>query len=85
MKTPAAAGKRCHLAIVVAVQTLSRVQLFAAHWTAACQASLSFTVSWNLLEFMSIESVMQSDHLILCHPLLLPSVFFPASESFPMS
>ena len=45
-------------------------------WTAACQASLSFTLSWSFLRFMSIESVMPSDHLILCRPLfLLPSIF----------
>ena len=45
-------------------------------WTAACQAPLSFTISWNLLRFMSIESVMVSKNLILCHPLLfLPSIF----------
>ena len=44
-------------------------------WTAACQASLSFTISQSLLKFMSFESVMPSNHLILCHPLLLPSVF----------
>ena len=57
------------------VQSLSRVQLFVTPWTAACQASLSFTSSWNLLKLMSIESVMLSNHLILCHPLLLPSIF----------
>ena len=44
-------------------------------WTAAGQASLSFTISWSLLESMSIESMMPSNHLILCHPILLPSVF----------
>ena len=44
-------------------------------WTAACQASLSFTISWSLLKFMSIESVMPSSHLVLCHSLLLPSIF----------
>ena len=44
-------------------------------WTVACQASLSFTISWSLLKFMSIESMMPSNHLILCHPLLLPSIF----------
>ena len=44
-------------------------------WTAACQASQSFTISWSLLKLMSIVSVMPSNHLILCHPLLLPSVF----------
>ena len=57
------------------VQLLSRVQLFVTPWTAACQASLSITNSWSLLKLMSIESVMPSNHLILCHPLLLPSIF----------
>ena len=58
------------------VQLLSHVQLFATPWTAARQASLSFTVSWSLLTFVSIESMMPSNHLILCRPLLLlPSVF----------
>ena len=58
------------------VQSLSRVQLFAAPWTAARQASLSITNSQSLLKLMSIESVMPSNHLILCRPLfLLPSVF----------
>ena len=47
----------------------------AIPWTAACQASLSFTISWSLLECMSIESMMPSNHLILCRPILLPSVF----------
>ena len=57
----------------------------ATSWTATCQASLSFTISQNLLKLMSIESVMPSSRLTLCHPLLfLPSIF-PASESFPMS
>ena len=56
---------------VVAVQLLSRVRLFATPWTAACQASLSFTISWSLLRLMSVESLMLSNHLILCHPLLL--------------
>ena len=56
------------------VQSLSRVQLFATTWTAACQASLSITNSWSLLKLMSIESVMPSNNLILCHPLLLPSI-----------
>ena len=54
---------------------LSHVRLFAIPWTAACQASLSITNSWSLLKLMSIESVMPSNHLILCHPLLLPSIF----------
>ena len=57
------------------VQSLSCVWLFATPWSAACQASLSFTISWSLLRLMSIESVMPSNHLILCHPLLLPSIF----------
>jgi len=61
---------------IVIVQLLSRVQLFATPWTAACQASLSFTISWSLLKLTSIELVMPSNHLILCHPLLfLPSIF----------
>ena len=58
------------------VQSLSCVQLFVTPWTAACQASLSITNSRSLLKLMSIESVMPSNHLILCHPLfLLPSIF----------
>jgi len=73
------------------VWSLSHVRLFATPWTAARQASLSITNSRNLLKLMSIESVMPSNHLILCHPLLLLPSFssclqrFPASESFPMS
>ena len=57
------------------VQSLSRVRLFAALWTAACQASLSITNSQSLLKLMSVVSAMPSNHLILCRPLLLPSVF----------
>ena len=58
------------------VQSLSHVWLFATPWTAAHQASLSITNSWSLLKLMSIESVMPSNHLLLCHPLLLlPSIF----------
>ena len=57
------------------VQSLSRVRLFATSWTAACQAALSITNSRNLPKLMSIESVMPSSHLILCRPLLLPSIF----------
>ena len=58
------------------VQSLSRVRLFATPWTAACQASLSITNSKSLLKLMSIESLMPSNHLILCHLLfLLPSIF----------
>ena len=62
-------------AFVVVVQLLSHVRLFATPWTAACQASLSFTISQSLLKLMSIESVMPSNHLSLCHPLLfVPSI-----------
>ena len=57
------------------IQSLTYVQLSATPWTAACQASLSTTNSWSLLKLTSIESVMPFSHLILCCPLLLPSVF----------
>ena len=65
------------------VQSLSRVQLFAAPLTAAHQASLSITNSWSLLRLMSIELVMPSNHLILCHPLLLSPSIFPSIRVFP--
>ena len=64
------------------IQLLSRVRLFATPWTAACQASLSITSSWSLLKLMSIESVMPSNHLILCHPLLLPPSIVPSIRVF---
>ena len=64
------------------VQLLGHVRLLATPWTAACQASLSITNSWSLLKLMSIESVMPSNHLSLCHPLLLPSIF-PIIRVFP--
>ena len=57
------------------VQSLSHVWLFATPWTAAYQAPLSSTISWSLLKLMSIQSLMPSNHLILCRPLLLPSIF----------
>ena len=57
------------------VQLLSHVQLFVTPWTAAHQASLSLTNSWSLLKLTFIELVMPFNHLILCHPLLLPSIF----------
>ena len=57
------------------VQSLSCVQLFSTPWTAACQASLSITNSWSFLKLVFIELVMPSNHLILCRPLLLPSIF----------
>ena len=66
------------------VQSLHCVQLFATPWTATCQAFLSVSNSQSLLKFMSIESVMTSNRLILCCPLLLPQSF-AASGSFPMS
>ena len=61
--------------VVVVVQSLSHVWLFVTPWTTAHQASLSSTDSWSLLKFTSIELVMLSNHLIVCHSLLLPSVF----------
>ena len=64
------------------VQSLSRVQLFATPWTAARQASLSITNSRSLPKLMSIELVMPSNHLILCHPLLLPLSIFPSIRVF---
>ena len=64
------------------VQSLSRVWLFATPWTEACQTSLSITSSWSLLKLMSIESVMPSNHLILCRPLLLPPSIFPSIRVF---
>ena len=77
----------CGLFIVV--QLLNHVRLFATPWTAACQASLSFTISLNLLKHMSIESVMPSNHAILGRPLVIPFSSclqsFPASGSLPVS
>ena len=64
------------LYIAAIILSISRVRLFATLWTAACQASLSYTISQSLLKLMSIELVMPSNHLVLCHPsLLLPSIF----------
>ena len=59
----------------VQLQLLSHAQLFATPWNAACQASLSITNSWSLPKLMAMESVMPSNHLILCRPLLLLQVF----------
>ena len=64
------------------VQSLSHVQLSATPWTTALQASLSIANSRSLLKFISIELVMPSNHLILCHPLLLPSSIFPSIRVF---
>ena len=71
--------------IVAVAQSLSHVQCFATPCTEAHQASLSFTISQSLPGFMSTESVMLSNHFILCRPLLFCLQSFPASESFPMS
>ena len=60
----------------------SHVSDSATPWTAACQASLSITSSWSLFKFTSIESVMPSSHLVLCHPLLFPSSIFPIIRVF---
>ena len=70
------------LIFVVVVQSLSGVQHFAIPWTAACQSSLAFTISWSLLKLMSTESVMPSNHLIFCHPLLLLPSIFPSIRIF---
>ena len=70
----------CH--ILAVVQSLSHIRLFATPWTAAPQASLSFTISGSLLKPMSIESVMSSNHLICCHPLLLLPSVFPSIRVF---
>ena len=67
------------------VQLFSRVQFFVTPWTAACQASLSITNSQSLLKLMSIESVIPSNHLILCRPFSSRLQSFPASGSFQMS
>ena len=67
------------------VQLPSCVQLFVIPWTVACQASLYFTISWSLLNFKSTELVIQSNHIILRHPLSFCLPSFPAWGSFPMS
>ena len=67
---------------VSSIQSLSHVQLFAAPWTAAHQVSLSIASCQSLLKLMSIESVRPSNHLILCHPLLLLPLIFPSLRVF---
>ena len=66
----------------IVVQSLNCVQLLATPWTAAYQVSLSFTISWSLLKLMSFELMMPSNHLILCHPLLLLPSIFPSIRVF---
>ena len=80
----------CVHVVVVVVQSLSRVRLFVTPWTAARQASLSFTISQSFLKFMSIESVMPPNHLIHCRPPSPPAFnlsrhqgLFPMSQLFP--
>ena len=79
--------KKSHLGVlIVVVQSLSHVRLFATPWTTTCQASLSFTISQSWLKLMSIESVMSSNFLILCCPLLLlPSIFPGQHHCLPVS
>ena len=76
LATTALTKSRTVIIVAVVVQSLTYVQLFVTPWTAARQASLSFTISWSLLKLMCIELVMSSNHVILCCPLLLlPSIF----------
>ena len=72
----------CTIQSFCSVESLSRVWLSVVPWTAAHQASLSITNSWSLLKLISIESVMPSKHLILCHPLLLLLSIFPSIRVF---
>ena len=71
-----------HFTYISSVQSLSRLWLFATPWTAARQASLSISNSRSLLKLMAIELVMPSNHLILCHPLLLLPSIFPSIRGF---
>ena len=82
-KGPSEPSQSCYCSgIVAVVQSLSRVQLSVTPWTAARQASLSFTISWSLLRLMSIEWVVPFNHLILCRPLLLLPTVFPSIRVF---
>ena len=67
---------------ISSVQLHSRIQLFVTLWTAAPQASLSINVSWSVVKLMPVELVMPSNHLILCHPLLLLPSIFPSIRVF---
>ena len=85
--TQSSSSLKIHLHLIygkVSVQfsSLSRVQLFATPWTTACQASLSISNSQSLFKFMSIESVMPSNHLILCHPFLFLPLISPSIRVF---
>ena len=68
--------------MVVVVQSISHIQLFVTPWAVACQASLSFIISQSLLQLTFIESMMPSNHLILCCPLLLLPSLFPSIRVF---
>ena len=68
--------------IILSVQSLSHVHLFATPWTGACQSSLSITNSWSFFKLISIEPVMLSNLLTLCHPLLLLPSIFPSIRVF---
>ena len=74
-QVPAGVPRSQFESLSLIVQSLSRVQLFVTPWTAAHHSCLSFTISLSLLKLMSVESVTPSNHLILCHPLLLFSIF----------
>ena len=73
---------RLGLSQLIVVQSPRHVQLFVTPWTAVHRASLSYTIPQSLLKLMSIESVMPSNHLLLCHPLLLLPSIFPSSRVF---
>ena len=75
-------SERANEIVVVAVQLLSRVRLIVTPLTEVHEASLAFTISWSLLRLRSIESVMPSNHLILCRPLLLLPSIFPSIRVF---
>ena len=75
LKSQLAAEQQLTGRMFSSVQLLSHAQFFVTPWTTACQDSLSITNSWNLLKLMSIKSLMPPNHLILCRPLLLPSIF----------
>ena len=82
MRVPWTTGRSNQSILLLLLSHLSCVQFFVTPWTAAHQASLSITNSQNLLKHMSIESVMPSNHLIVCQPLLLPPSIFPSIRVF---
>ena len=72
----------CYRLFVVVIQSVNRICLFVTPWSAACQGPLSSIISWSLLKFMFIESVILSNHLIFCHHLLLLPSIFPIIRVF---